>query len=301
MKLDNQILKNTLINLIHVLMSNESYDEFIKQKYAVSAIFEDKYKADDDIAAYKQVMASLNGIKHQNVLNKVADKNEELLLQLNEDGSSTGKYIHRKEAHDKKDLKWHREVFAIVLRENGTFAVIKRSTAKKSYGGAIGGICGHVEGIASCHEAVVTECGEELGTLFAQEKFVRLTDALKNPREDNLAYTSAYVVASNLKQGIFLYQEQEVDGVEWISVDQLEQYINLSKIPEFSNMCIFKDTEFYRGIVSALRKLFTLDNWYDCLSNADYKSIHKHLGLKTPYNEEVFYQTRKLVPESANM
>lgn len=234
----------------------------------------------------------IKNVSYQSVVNKMADKDAERLLVLNSDGSSTGQHEDRKIIH--KQGLWHREVAAIVLREDGTFAIITRSSKKKSYPGAKGLICGHVEGRSTCHEAVVAECSEEVGTLFAQEDFIRLMPPLQNPREDNKAFTSAFIVSSQLKPGVFIYQEQEVDGVEWVTVEKLEQLVKLSKYPEFEDMVIFKDTQFYRGLISSLKKLFTLDNWFDHLTLGDYETIHKHLGLTTPEEERNFYERKKI-------
>lgn len=299
MKFDKNKLKDAFKEVIKASMETDSYPDF---KNAVSNLIA-SYRvrmAQGDSGNLQEIVDVIREISYQSVVNKMADKNAEKLLVLNPDGSSTGEYAERKIVHNKKNLLWHREVAGIVLRENGTFAIITRSSEKSSYPGAKGLICGHVEGSSSCHEAVVAECSEEVGTLFAQEKFIRLMNATKNEREDNRAYTTPYIVASQLKNGVFIYQEQEVDGMEWITVDKLRQYISLSNNPATESMVIFKDNEFYRKLADSLELLFALENWHDYLTKGDYQTIHKHLGIVTPKNEEEFYKSKEKMTAKAD-
>ncbi len=294
MDTNEQKLKDSLKEIIKSLMPTNSYVDFKNAVSSVIAMYKVNKEHDGGSAVnYDKIISLVREISYQSVVNKMADKNAEKLLVLNEDGSSTGEFFERKTVHNKKKLLWHREVAGIVLRENGTFAIITRSSEKSSYPGAKGLICGHVEGTSSCHEAVVAECSEEVGTLFAQEKFIRLMNPTKNEREDNKAFTTPYIVASQLKDGVFIYQEQEVDGMEWITVDKLRQYVSLSHNPATADMVIFKDNEFYRGLADSLELLFTLENWHDYLANGDYKTIHKHLGIVTPKNEVEFYESKE--------
>ena len=45
--------------------------------------------------------------------------------------------------------------------------------------------------------------------------------------------------------------------------------------------------------------LFTLENWHDYLTNGDYRTIHKHLGIVTPKNEKEFYESKEKMTEKS--
>ncbi len=45
--------------------------------------------------------------------------------------------------------------------------------------------------------------------------------------------------------------------------------------------------------------MFTLENWHDYLTNGDYRTIHKHLGIVTPKNEEEFYESKEKMTEKS--
>lgn len=294
MEQNEQKLKEILRGQIRALMATDSPTDF---KLALSLVvnsYKQIYIQSGDVEYYTKVMTLLKEISYQSIVNKVADKDSEHLLVLNADGSSTGKFADRKRVHKKGAMLWHREVAAIVIREDGTFAIITRSASKKSYPGAKALVCGHVEGATKYHEAAVTEASEEMGQRFVQDDMIRLMDPKANPRDDNLAYVCAYITPSKLASGIFLYQDQEVDGVEWITVEKLEKYINLSTNPEFRDLVIFRDTEFYRSLVAQLKKLISLPDWYKLLTERDYKTLYRVLGVTPPAEDIAYYERTKL-------
>lgn len=297
MKIEDGKFKNLLRDMIKSAMETNSPAEFKKARVIVYNF----YAKTNNSSNLEKIRSMLKEISYQSVINTIADKDAEKLLVLNEDGTSTGRYADRKVVHDKKNLLWHREIAGIILRENKTFAIITRSFDKKSYPGAKGLVCGHVEGKTSLIEAAVAECSEEVGVLFSTRNMVRLMNQVKNERDDNKAYTTPYITASQLKPGVFIYQEEEVAGVEWITVDRLKQYIELSKNPAFKNMVIFKDSDFYRALINSLEKLFTLENWHDYLSAGDYTTIHKHLGMETPKEDIEYYEKAEEQNEEENI
>ncbi len=295
MEQNEQKLKEILRGQIRALMPTDSPADFKMALGFVVNSYKQIYIQSGDVDYYTKVMNILKEISYQSIVNRVADKDSEHLLVLNEDGTSTGKFADRKRVHKKGAMLWHREVAAIVIREDGTFAIITRSASKKSYPGAKALVCGHVEGATSYHEAAVTEASEEMGQRFIQNDMIRLMDPKSNPRDDNLAYVCPYIVPSKLASGIFLYQDQEVDGVEWITVEKLEKYINLSNIPEFKDLVIFRDTPFYRGLVAQIKKLISLPDWYKLLTERDYKTLYKELGVNPPAEDIAYYERTKLV------
>ena len=224
--------------------------------------------------------AGLRG--YRDLISRISDKAEEKLLVLNEDGSSTGKYAERGYVH--KNNLWHREVGCLPLRcfvDNAgkkklMVLLEKRSPAKKQHGGCWALVAGHVVGDTSLLDAVCAEASEEMRSLYYKDDFLQITKPTKNVREnENYAYATAFVVSDRLVKDQFMYQPEEVSGLAWFSIDEFEAMIARENPKE----CIFRNNEYYKSIVNALKSIEKVSLWDEFLGTHIFTPLQSAIGL----------------------
>ena len=180
----------------------------------------------------------------------IADKNNEKLVVLTENGELTTRLEARGVVHSQN--LWHREVSALPIRKNVDHdgktivevLVIVRSNRKSQYPGALGLIAGHVSGVlTSLKDAALNEAMEELYLPLNRDKLMQLCPSTKNVRENNYSYTTAFVFDGSRITSPKL-QSEECNGFEWMSIDKFEYFVK----EENSKLCIFKNNEYYQNI-----------------------------------------------------
>ena len=217
------------------------------------------------------------------LLSEISDKEEENLLVLNEDGSSTGKMIERGIVHSKH--YWHREVGCLPVnyyvdnagKKRLLVMLEMRSYTKKQHPGATALVAGHVKGDMSCHEAVCEEASEELKRHYQKDEFMQITKPTKNVREgENYCYATAYVVFEPNPNSMS-FQTEEVRGITWANIDDFEEMIKSNDTKKY----IFRDNEYYNSIIAALREIEKCPSWDAFLVKHDYTLLQNLIGLSS--------------------
>ena len=215
------------------------------------------------------------------LIGEMSDKEEEKLLVLNEDGSSSGEMIERGQVHSKG--LWHREVGWLPVNyyidNDGKKKLLvmleMRSYTKKQHPGSIALVAGHVTGEMSSHEAVCEEASEELKRHYQREEFMQITKPSKNVREgENNCYATAYVVFEPNPNSM-TFQSEEVRGIAWYTIDDFEEMIKSHDTKKY----IFRDNEYYNNIIASLREIEKCPSWDAFLIKRDHTLLQSLIGL----------------------
>lgn len=235
-------------------------------------------------------LLNFHGITSFEELNRMmSDKGDEMLVELDENGTPTGEVFPRKQIH--KEHRWHREVGCLPVRSfidhagNKRLMVLleKRSPAKAQHRGCWALVAGHVVGNASILEAACAEAGEELRSLYYKEDFLQITKPTKNVREgENYCYATAFVVSDRLVKDQFLYQPEEVSGLAWYSIEEFEDMVKRENPKE----AIFRNNEYYQSIISALKKLEHFPLWDAFLATHAFGPLQDVIGLAAEQEEK---------------
>lgn len=180
-------------------------------------------------------------------MEKLADK-EELLLLLNADGTPTNQFEKRSVVHS--NGLWHREVGVIPINKKGQILLQRRSRNKKSYPNCWALCAGHVVGNQTTLQAAAMEANEELGGGvhgISETDLKLLVVPTKNEREDNKCYATCYYLELDLPLSKFKKQDEEVEELKWVELADFE------KMVESEKNCIFKNNEYYKSIIGALK------------------------------------------------
>ena len=100
-------------------------------------------------------------------------------------------------------------------------------------------------------EAAIKEANEELGLTLTEKDVLPLQEKTRNDREDNRCFATCYykVIPSDTK---FYKQDCEVDGLKWVSFADFVKMVENQNSEE----CIFKNNEYYQGIIEKLAIIF---------------------------------------------
>lgn len=157
---------------------------------------------------------------------KIADKNDELLEIVDENGVSTGKFEKREIVHNNQ--LFHNEIALwIIDKENKQVLVQRRSKYKKQNPNKLALCAGHVVAGETILEALEKEAGEEIGINI--NKF-KVEEVLRTKRQEKNNYCFSYHFAILEKIAIedFKIQEEELSDVFYIDYETLKEMIKNS-------------------------------------------------------------------------
>ena len=180
-------------------------------------------------------------------MKEINAEKDELLLVLDENGNSTGRFEQRSVVHE--NLLWHREVSCIVLNKYGQILLQKRNKNKKSYPSKWALCAGHVVNDEEPKDAVVKELSEELILPFnSRNVFSLLVGEIKNEREDNKCFVTCFWTLFEFPINQLSFQESEIEGLAWFTLDEFKRLVEREED-------IFKNNDYYKSIIVALEEL----------------------------------------------
>jgi isopentenyldiphosphate isomerase len=171
---------------------------------------------------------------------------------LDAEGRATGVSKPRAEVH--RDGDWHRSVHVWILNGKNELLIQRRSLNKDTNPGLWDvSAAGHLSAGEASLEAAVKEVGEELGLRVVENELEFLftvkqqaqypsMDVIDNEIQD------VYLLTKEVPISALVVQEEEVAGLRFISIEELEQLV-AERSPEF-----VRHDEEYRRLFALLRK-----------------------------------------------
>lgn len=180
-------------------------------------------------------------------MEKVADK-EEMLMVLNEDGTSTGRLEKRSVVH--RDELWHNEVAIWVLdTEHGKVLLQRRSPNKKQNPNKLALCAGHVVGTDNIEDTLRAEFFEELGLDISNYEVNKLT-VLKREMSNNNNFSHSFYIEKFIPLNEMKIQEEELSEVLYMDYDELKKLVKKN-----DDSVVFK-WQTYENIFEMLDKIF---------------------------------------------
>lgn len=147
----------------------------------------------------------------KNVEEQVADKVEERLLVLDENGNSTGRLEKRGDVHSER--LFHNEVTLWVIdREKGKVLLQRRSPRKEQNANKLGLCAGHVVENETIEEALCKEASEEIGLDLRGYKITPLT-TIKRKEPQNYCFSHHFYIFENKPACEYEIQKSELSEV----------------------------------------------------------------------------------------
>ena len=153
----------------------------------------------------------------------VADKDDELLQVLDENGKSTGRFEKREIVHSNK--LFHNEVALwIIDKENKRVLLQRRSPNKKQNPNKLAICAGHVVGNETINEALEKEVKEELG-LDIKDCDVNKLLTIKRASPQNYCFSHHYYICKTIPIESFIIQKEELTEVLYMDYEHLKQLV----------------------------------------------------------------------------
>lgn len=180
----------------------------------------------------------------------VADKDNELLQVLDENGNPTGRFEKREIVHGNK--LFHNEVALwIIDRENKKVLLQRRSPNKKQNPNKLALCTGHVVGNETIYEALEKEAKEELGLDIKNFKVKELI-TIKRTEPRNHCFSHHYYICKTIPIETFTIQKEELSEVLYMDYEHLKQLVKQN-----SDKVVFK-WEFYEPVFNKLDEVINL-------------------------------------------
>ena len=158
-----------------------------------------------------------------NQANLVADKDDELLQVLDENGNPTGRFEKREIVHNNK--LFHNEVALwIIDKENKKVLLQRRSPNKKQNPNKLAICAGHVVGNETILEALKKETKEELG-LDIKDCEVNQLLTIKRVSSQNHCFSHHYYLMKKIPLQDIIIQKEELTEVLYMDYEQLKQLV----------------------------------------------------------------------------
>ena len=153
----------------------------------------------------------------------VADKDDELLQVLDENGKSTGRFEKREIVHGNK--LFHNEVALwIIDKENKRVLLQRRSPNKKQNPNKLAICAGHVVGNETINEALEKEVKEELG-LDIKDCDVNKFLTIKRSSPRNHCFLHHYYICKAIPIEGITIQKEELSEVLYMDYEHLKQLV----------------------------------------------------------------------------
>lgn len=157
---------------------------------------------------------------------KQADKVDELLEVLDENGVSTGRLEKREVVHN--NLLFHNEIALwIIDKENREVLVQRRSPNKKSNPNKIALCAGHVVGRETIYEALAKEAYEEIGIDVSNYNVHKIC-IIKRTESNNYCYSHHFYILDRIPIESMKIQEEELSEVFYMDYEKLKNMIKNS-------------------------------------------------------------------------
>lgn len=112
----------------------------------------------------------------------------------------------------------------IIFIQNSEGKFLFQVTSKDK-GNEIATTGGHVKSGQTSHEAILCEVEEELGLNISNED-VKMIDSYIF----GVAFMDVYYLKKDIEENDFTLQDEEVESVEWLSIDAVKELINQEKL-----------------------------------------------------------------------
>ena len=153
----------------------------------------------------------------------VADKDDELLRVLDENGNPTGRFEKREIVHVNK--LFHNEVALwIIDKENKKVLLQRRSPNKKQNPNKLALCAGHVVGDETIDEALEKEANEELGLDIKNFKVKKLI-TIKRTKPRNYCFIHHYYIGKAIPIENITIQKEELSEVLYMDYEHLKQLV----------------------------------------------------------------------------
>ena len=175
----------------------------------------------------------------------VADKDDELLKVLDEDGNSTDRFEKREIIHNNK--LFHNEIALwIIDKENKKVLLQRRNPNKKQNPNKLALCAGHVVGNETIEEALKKEAYEEIGIDISNYDVKELT-AIKRTEPKNYCFSHHFYILNAIPVNKFKIQKEELSEVLYMDYEELKQMVKNN-----SDEVVFKWNEAYKTLFSLL-------------------------------------------------
>ena len=153
----------------------------------------------------------------------VADKDNELLQVLDENGNPTGRFEKREIVHVNK--LFHNEVALwIIDKENKKVLLQRRNPNKKQNPNKLALCAGHLVGDETIDEALEKEAKEELGLDIKNYKVEKLI-TIRRTEPRNHCFTHHYYISKAIPIENITIQKEELSEVLYMDYEHLKQLV----------------------------------------------------------------------------
>ena len=154
---------------------------------------------------------------------KVADKNDELLEIVDENGNSVGKYEKRGIVHNNE--LFHNEIALwIIDKDNKQVLVQRRSKYKKQNPNKLALCAGHVVAGETIFEALKKEAQEEIG-IDINDFDLKQVMRVKRQEKNNYCFSYHFAILEKIPIENFKIQEEELSEVFYMDYEKLKEMI----------------------------------------------------------------------------
>lgn len=179
---------------------------------------------------------------------KPADKDDEFLAILDENGKFTGKYDKRGIVHSNQ--LFHNEIALwIIDKDKRQVLLQRRSPNKKQNPNKLALCAGHVVNDESVDDALRKEALEEIG-LNLEKYDVKELITIKRTEPNNYCFSHHYYTIAKIPVNEFVIQKEELSEVLYMDYEELKQLVK-----ENSDQIVFKWNEAYKKLFNKLDEI----------------------------------------------
>lgn len=188
-----------------------------------------------------------------------ADKDDELLHVLDENGNNTGRFEKREIVH--KNRLFHNEVALwIIDSKNKKVLLQRRSPNKKQNPNKLALCAGHVLLDETIEDALKKEASEEIG-IDIEKYDVQKLAIVKRTEPNNYCFSHHYYIDKYIPIEKFKIQEEELTEVLYVDYEKLKDMVK-----QGSDEVVFKWNDVYKKVFDLLDKIITF-HLFTCMEN----------------------------------
>ncbi len=161
--------------------------------------------------------------KNRGLVMLIADKDDELLEVLNENGEPTGRFEKRSIVHANK--MYHNEVALWVIdKANQRVLLQRRSPNKKQNPNKLALCAGHVVGNETLLVALQKEAKEEIGVDIKQYGVKKIV-TIKRTEPNNYCFSHHYYILQYIPINELKIQKEELSEVLYLDYNKLKEMV----------------------------------------------------------------------------